>query len=522
MNNMKQKILSLLVLLMTVATGAWAAITTEDIGKVICTDGSLYATKILAQNDGKTAAAMIGYVDTENNKALAIALTDGNNNMDWTQASEYCTGLNTSLPVPNGTWVLPTEEQWNSVLTLEEVVPGYEAYKSESLNTKLNAAKADALNNDGESYWSATELPGGNYVKCFSFNYGMASVGMGRKAATDGSMTRAFLEIELSGIEVTTNAASEGATFTEASFQMPTYDVTIDYELVRDMEVDINAVMADRIRIKKSGSTYTPVDLLSVIPTVTDKLDAQNPVEMEWGTDYEMTLEKKGENNEWVATTDYSVGTFRAVIHGLNLYDGITYTNEFQLFEGYEVEVAAGEYVTYYKEENLYVEDEDAELYTITSVGSETATATELTIAKAYTPILVKNKGAEKKVILLIPTVTEGDDVTAAPEFIGTLEATTIAASSENQNNYAFNGLQFVWVKNAIDIAANRAWLSINTGVPSARGITLVFDETTKIANTNITNITNGNWYDLNGRKLQNIPTKKGVYIMNGRKVVVK
>jgi hypothetical protein len=30
------------------------------------------------------------------------------------------------------------------------------------------------------------------------------------------------------------------------------------------------------------------------------------------------------------------------------------------------------------------------------------------------------------------------------------------------------------------------------------------------------------NWYDLNGRKLQGKPTRKGVYIQNGQKVVVK
>ena len=29
-------------------------------------------------------------------------------------------------------------------------------------------------------------------------------------------------------------------------------------------------------------------------------------------------------------------------------------------------------------------------------------------------------------------------------------------------------------------------------------------------------------WYDLNGRKLNGMPTKKGMYIMNGKKVVVK
>jgi hypothetical protein len=32
----------------------------------------------------------------------------------------------------------------------------------------------------------------------------------------------------------------------------------------------------------------------------------------------------------------------------------------------------------------------------------------------------------------------------------------------------------------------------------------------------------NAQWYDLNGRKLQGKPTKKGLYIVNGRKVVVK
>ena len=135
----------------------------------------------------------------------------------------------------------------------------------------------------------------------------------------------------------------------------------------------------------------------------------------------------------------------------------------------------------------------------------------------------MKNKGAEKKMILLIPTETEGDNVTAAPEFIGTLEATTIAASSENQNNYAFNGLQFVWVKNAIEIGANRAWLHILTGAQSAPVLTIVFEGgTTKITTTDFTDYTDGVFYDLNGRKLQNTPTKKGVYIMNGKKVVIK
>ncbi len=328
---------------------------------------------------------------------------------------------------------------------------------------------------------------------------------------------------------------------TEATMEsMPTSDVTIDYELVRDMSISMTTKIGDgndgyRIRLKKSEQNpgkYVPAE--TDVAGMMAKIKVHDAIE-----NYDLTFGVQDANcivsiyaiddndqafGDPIAFPNLVPGRYiaKAVAATGSAYDGETaLSNIFVLFEGYEVEIAAGEYATFYKEENLYVEDTDAELYTITSVGSETATAAPLSVAKAYTPILVKNKGAEKKVILLIPTETEGDDVTAAPEFIGTLEATTIAASSENQTNYALNGKQFVWVKNAVEIGANKAWLSINTGVPSAR-ITIVFDETTKIANTNLTNLTNGNWYDLNGRKLDKMPTKKGVYILNGRKVVVK
>ena len=541
---MRNKILSLLVLLLTAATGAWAAITTEDIGKVICTDGSLYATKILAQNDGKTAAAMIGYVDTENNKALAIALTDGNNNMDWTQASEYCTGLNTSLPVPNGTWVLPTLEQWNSVLTLEEVVPGYEVYKSESLNTKLNAAKGNALDNDGAPYWTCEETTaGGNYVKQISFNYGMASGGSAKKTATDGSMTRAFLEIELSAIEVTTNAASEGATFTEASFAMPAFDATAEYELVRDMGYKVAfSGVPTRARLAKDGDgKFHFADGLTF--QLLDNIDAANPkditsaegitfmvgeveaVDFEGNIFYQLNKETLVPLADFLA--DAHLGNYAiCAVASTGEYDGSFTSDRITLFQGYEVEVAAKEFITYYKDEPLYADTEtsaDAELYTIQSVSADQATlSAAIQTAPSLTPLLIFNNSDEAKTFLLIPANEEPNlQLTVAPEFQGTLEATTIAASTEGTTNYALNGKAFVFVKSDLAIGANKAWLSINTGVPSAR-ITIVFEDATKIANTNLTNITNGNWYDLNGRKLNGMPTKKGIYMNNGRKVVVK
>ena len=205
---------------------------------------------------------------------------------------------------------------------------------------------------------------------------------------------------------------------------------------------------------------------------------------------------------------------------------------EGKLLAGYAVEVPAGEYVTYYNDKALKLSEASvatAQLYTITSVGQETATATELQIAAANTPLLVKNNGEETMTIMLMPTDETADDVTAASEFVGTLEETTIAASTDDQANYAFNGLKFVMVRSALDIAANRAWLAIPTS--TARSITLVFGDATgvnAVESGKFLDEPSGkaeqkveSFYDLSGRKVKS-PTEKGVYIVNGKKVVIK
>ena len=328
---------------------------------------------------------------------------------------------------------------------------------------------------------------------------------------------------------------------TEATIKMPQYDVTATYTLKRDISVDVTATMGDgtdgvRYRVKKSEQVpgkYEPAEMnmMQVLGLVVVNDDIEQKA-LTLNQDYycriykldEQTQKPEGDGVE-LYDFDFAPGLYaiKAFAKDGSDYAGETaLSNTFKLFQGYEVEVAAKEFITYYKDEPLYVEDEDAELYTIQSVSGDQAVLSDKSDAMpSNTPMLVYNKSNETKVILLIPCAEPDMDITVAPEFVGTLEATTIAASTDDQTNYAFNGKAFVFVKNAIEIGANKAWLSINTGVPSAR-ITIVFDDATKIATTNLTNITNGDWYDLNGRKLNGMPTKKGIYIMNGKKVVVK
>ena len=79
-------------------------------------------------------------------------------------------------------------------------------------------------------------------------------------------------------------------------------------------------------------------------------------------------------------------------------------------------------------------------------------------------------------------------------------------------------------MKNALPVAANKAWLAIPASVTAnVKAIKLVFEDgTTGISEANGISGMTGTWYDLNGRKLNKKPTTKGVYIFNGKKVAVK
>ena len=339
-------------------------------------------------------------------------------------------------------------------------------------------------------------------------------------------------------VEVTTNAAEEGATFTEATFAMPAYDATAEYELVRDMGYKVAfSGVPTRARLAKDGDgKFHFADGLTF--QLLDNIDAANPkditsaegitfmvgeveaVVFEGNTFYQLNKATLVPLADFLA--DAHLGNYAiCAVASTGEYDGSFSSGRIELFQGYEVEVAAKEFITYYKDEPLYVEDEAAELYTIESVNGDQAVLSDRSDAMpSNTPMLVYNKSNETKVILLIPCAEPDMAITVAPEFQGTLTGTTIAASTDAQTNYAFNGKAFVFVKNAIEVGPNKAWLSVNNA--NARAINLVFDsEATGIKTTDCTDYTDSVWYDLNGRKVA-APTKKGIYIMNGKKVVIK
>ena len=132
--------------------------TAEDLGKVLCTDGSIYATVSEATAASKTAAAVIAYVDTENGKALALALADDGGEMDWATANT--TAAAHTPAVSGGTWTLASKDDWDNMIN---AAGSYTALRD-------GFSAVGGTNMQQEAYWSSTSFS--FYAWCYRFQYG--------------------------------------------------------------------------------------------------------------------------------------------------------------------------------------------------------------------------------------------------------------------------------------------------------------------------------------------------------------
>ena len=336
-------------------------------------------------------------------------------------------------------------------------------------------------------------------------------------------------------------------TKTEASFDMPTYDVNFSYELVRDMSVQMQAQVGDdpdkqpRYRVKKEDNVFKPADLspeqVMALFSVNDQIEQKvlTPT-----TDYIVNIyaiDEEGQptgNPMTFADFTFEPGIYavKAVAAEGSPYDGETaLSNTFVLFQGYEVYVPAGEYVTYYRNEALRVDEADKEnfkLCTVSSVSGDKATLSNaFDAAPSNTPFLVYNNTNESKTVLLIPCNEPDLALTVADQFQGTMEEKMFTdADMAAADYYVCNGKQFVKVRGAGTLGANMAYLKFvtNQQLSAPQYISISGDlgeGTTSIDNLNV-NDNEATWYDLNGRKLNGKPAQKGIYIKNGKKIVVK
>ena len=110
------------------------------------------------------------------------------------------------------------------------------------------------------------------------------------------------------------------------------------------------------------------------------------------------------------------------------------------------------------------------------------------------------------------------DAATARTTVLSQYEADAILMLSDKNGHFGFHEVSLT------NIPANKAFLALAGSEAKARQFTIVFEDATGISHTEITEITEkpGAWYTLNGVKLNGKPTKSGIYVNNGKKVVIK
>ena len=205
---------------------------------------------------------------------------------------------------------------------------------------------------------------------------------------------------------------------------------------------------------------------------------------------------------------------------------------------GYELSIGAGEFITYYRSDTtltLSVASADAaKLYTVTSVSETQATIETVNVAAAGLPLLVQNTSDEALTVYLVPASGTADEITAASEFKGTDAAKDMPGSSDACDYYVCTGKEFVWVMNEGTIGANKCWLEIIAQAAGARANTRSITgggETTGMKAVDSGEFldepsgkaerTGDSYYDLQGRKVQK-PNRKGIYVKDGRKVILR
>ena len=112
------------------------------------------------------------------------------------------------------------------------------------------------------------------------------------------------------------------------------------------------------------------------------------------------------------------------------------------------------------------------------------------------------------------------DEATALDDVKTSLGADAILVLSNKGGNFGFHELA------TTNVPARKAFLALSGEAAKARQFTMVFEDATGISEELRVKseefATATDWYTLDGRRLSGKPTKSGVYVNSGRKVVIK
>ena len=211
----------------------------------------------------------------------------------------------------------------------------------------------------------------------------------------------------------------------------------------------------------------------------------------------------------------------------------------------FKVNVPAGGYVTFITDQPLCAYNGTspvAVLYTVSNVEGTTVTlGNAIDIASVNTPLLIYNTSSAAATLYLMPCNAPAASTTSFAGYKGTAVYKAQGADGNgpwnfaaNTKYYGFDGQNFVRIVAAGSVAANRCWIEL-VGNSGARQLTIVRGDATGVSEeffaeqsgkaerrVKSEESATAVWYDLQGRKVQGKPARKGMYLQNGQKIIIK
>ena len=284
-----------------------------------------------------------------------------------------------------------------------------------------------------------------------------------------------------------------------------------------------------RLTLDDDNYTCEPVDVLFTIEPKTLTNEMVSLDETEYVYDNEAVTPEPsvidGEDG-LSSETDYEVsyqdnnkvGTAKVIVTGKNNYTGSVEV-AFTLVRNLGLSFGDRTWATYYAAEDLTA-PQGLKVYIVTNVSERTVTAQQINYIPKNVGVLIENVNTPES---FYATAWEGETSEFSNNMLrGTSAATDVTGLTAENDIYVLYNDEFV-KSTAGMIPANRSYLPLAKGQATGGRLTICFDdeETTGIARVNGESVaTDGAIYTLNGLRVEK-PTK-GLYIVNGKKVVIK
>ena len=275
----------------------------------------------------------------------------------------------------------------------------------------------------------------------------------------------------------------------------------------------------DLIWSEESEYVYdgTPQTLTEECFGLFDETIGEDGAELVYGEDYTITY-----------TNNINVGTATATITGMGNYTG-TLTYNFKIVREMNISFATNSWASYYAEEDLAL-PENLIAYIVTGIDEDAVVVEPIDYIPSHVGVLLTTDPMLEYVYTdyIIAEAYEGPTQEFDDNLLKGCSAKTAVTTltAEGQSIYVLYNDEFVKTTKG-NILAFRCYLEVDGlssfAANSRFGINVADDDTTGIESMNNEQSAKNNaLYDLNGRRLNNTQLKKGLYIMNGKKVVIK